>query len=212
MPRKRPTAVLVIAIFHFILGGCCGAAGIFQLAGGQQMLAKLQAGANKQQTDIQDRLQRGIEQRFPAFKTLERAEAASAVVLAVILLIAGIGLLAMQPWARWLSIAYGVLGILRTVADLLLAIVFVLPAVQAASREIPGVPPEAVQIGGLVGMLGSGCANLVYPVVVLIVMLLPGVAAAFRAPAVSYDRPERDDWDEDGYERGRGRWPEQPPG
>jgi hypothetical protein len=209
MPRQRPAAVLVIAIFHFILATCCGAAGVFQLAGGQAALRNMQQGVDRKQADVQDRLERGIEKHFPAYKAVQMAEAGTIIALSVLLAVAGFGLLAMQPWGRWLSILYAILALLRTVVDVVIGVALVLPAVEAAARDIPGLPREAVTIGGIGGLAVGACVQIVYPIAVLIVMLLPHVGAAFRGGGPEEPRPEREEWDEDQYER-RERWGEEP--
>ena len=210
MPKKRPTAVLVIAIFHFIFAACGGIGGLLALTGAAQSLSKMSAGANPKAPQID--VEKMIERSFPAYQTFQTVDGAVTLVMAVVLLAAGLGLLQMQSWARWLSIFYAVVQIIRTLIGLVVAFVYVLPAVKTGFQQLPGTPPEAAkaaEIGATIGAGVGGCIGLIYPVAVLIVMLLPSVGAAFRAPDVEPPRPERGEWgDEDEYDRGE-RWREQ---
>jgi hypothetical protein len=205
MARKRPAAVLVIAIFHFIFAACGGISGIWTVAGGSAGLNKLAAAGDPKQAKMQEDIQRAIERAFPAQKTYERIEGVVALLLALLLLIAGIGLLSMQPWARWLSLLYAGLDILNVIVSLVIMWVYMIPAMREAMRAIPGLPPEAAKVGETVGTTVAGlapCAGLIYPIAVLIVMFLPGVTAAFRAPDMAYPPEDREQM-EDEYDRGR---------
>jgi hypothetical protein len=210
MPRQRPAAVLVIAIFHFIFAACGGIGSAVTLAGAGGGLGKLSAGGDPKQAKMQEDIERSVEANFPAYKAYQAAEGGLGLLLALVLLAAGIGLLTMQPWARLLSLVYAVVAILNQVVGMVVLVVYVLPAMRTAMRGMPGVAPDAAGAAEAVAsglVIGGGCLGFIYPVAVLIVMLLPHVGRAFRGPGIEEPRPERDDWDEDQYER-RERWGE----
>jgi hypothetical protein len=208
--------VLVIAIFHFIFAACGGIGNLAQLAGGSAGLSKMFTAGDPKQAKVQDDIQAAIQNSFPAYPTYEKAEAAFGLLLAALLLVAGIGLLSMQPWARVLSLLWAGLQIINVVVGLIIAVAYIMPATNAAMKSIPGVTADQAQVisaATSVGIFVGGCVGLIYPIAVLIVMLLPGVAAAFRAPDVDYDRGRREEGEEDdfGYERRRdeGGWGDQ---
>lgn len=91
------------------------------------------------------------------------------MVIALALIVAGIGLIREKAWARTLSIFYAwtaiVVGVVGTLAMVWLLI---LPMIQdlssnATPEEIGGV------VGGAAGSVG-GCFGLIYPVLLLIFM------------------------------------------
>src|SRR5262249_4727947 len=133
------------------------------------------------------------------------------IVLQVLLIVAGIGLLNMKGWARVLSIFYSVLMILMQIGYLVFAIALANPAVhrwqEDFNRRFPGLVAGGQSdpaTNNLFAVIGSVLVIL-YSVVLLIMMLLPGLSAAFagRAPAQDY-APGVGDEGED-YERRRRR-------
>jgi hypothetical protein len=213
MPRKRPTAVLVIAIFHFIFAACGGIVNMLQVTGAAANLTKLGGGGRddkeaKLQQKIQEDIEREIEKNFPDYKLFQTAEGAFGLVLAGMLLVAGIGLLSMQPWARLLSLLYAVLAILNNIVGAIIAFALVVPATQEALRNMPEVSQQLRQTIEIASMSAVGvglCVGMVYPIAVLIVMLMPTVTAAFRAPAIDYRDELRDEGDDEQYRR-EDRW------
>jgi hypothetical protein len=97
----------------------------------------------------------------------------------LVLVVSGIGLLFLKPWARVLAIAYGVYAIVVGLFNIGINFAFVVrPLLQQAKTQnnTEAAGAAAGAIGGTIG----GCIGLVYPLLVLIFMLLPKVAAAFR--------------------------------
>jgi len=101
----------------------------------------------------------------------------------VLLLVAGIGLLRMEPWARKLSIVYGVYAILATVASTVVNIVFVVQPLLSRASVTRGAYALPVALGGEIGTILAGLIALVYPVLLIVTMTRPHIAAAFRPPA-----------------------------
>ena len=202
MPRRElPTAVLVLAIFHFLVGGyglLCG------LCGGLMVLtnpnpAALFAFGNpqlaQQQQAQQEAIQRVLNERVPHLKVYQAETVVVGLALSGALIAAGLGLLSLRGWGRTLSLAYAVLSILQTLSAALYSFVYVAPANEEAFRQMPAPNPQTAHMMQNMAqmtvffMVLSVLIQLAYPVTVLIIMLLPSVRAAFRGEAAP-DRPE----------------------
>jgi hypothetical protein len=222
----RPTPVLVIAIFHFIIGGisllwslCVGGlifvmAALFSAAIGE-MRKKDPAEAQLLQ-DFMDSLV-GIPGMVPYFIS----NLAITLIFGVLLIVAGFGLLKMRNWARTLSIVYGVAGLLLVIGDGVYSMAVLTPAVEKANEDFqrkveqhvkargrpmpqqnnPFANNPLINIGsGVLGMIW----NAVYKVAVLIVMFLPSVSAAFaraRRGQTLYEPAAEKEEDEFGFDR-----------
>jgi hypothetical protein len=218
MIRKRPTAVLVLAILHLV-GGTLGllltlCGGGFQLAGGGQMFAGGPGGANqppqaKSQQEFQKRFEKHLEAELPHQKAVTYTSLGLDLVLAVMLISGGIGLLSMQPWARVVSLVYAVLSILAKIFGLI-NLAFTWPVMSAfieqEARRDPNLQMMASMMPPIMAVTAVVTALLmIYPIVVLVILLRPPIVAAFRGevppPAEEEepwgpDRDRREDWDE----------------
>jgi hypothetical protein len=230
MRPKRPTSVTVIAVFHFIFGGLgfvCGMCGIVgQGVGmtGSQFGAPQGGAQTAQQKEIQDfqqRVKERTEEELPLQKTLAPVNIGLNLALSLLLLISGLGLVNMQKYGWWGSILYGILSILMQVYLLLFSALYSMPIGQRILNEELAKHPAMQGFSGIfqaVGPLAITLAllGLIYPIIVLIVMSLPRVRAAFRGePAGAEDQGNR--YDAGGREDDAGRPPpgyeqEPPPG
>ncbi len=193
MRRERPTAVLVLAILHLV-GGCLGllfGAVVLALQLAALNTAAVPAPAPSAVTtrNLNYAIAQHTEEAVPSSRAVQFIQTAEGLLLDVLLLNAGVGLLYMRRWARALSLTYAALSILLHLFGLLYAVVFLLPASSAFIDQVagnPGVGPMAAgwRFGWWVGTL-FGFAFILYPIAVLVVLLLPGVAAAFRDGARS---------------------------
>lgn len=85
---------------------------------------------------------------------------------AIVLVVAGIGLLNLRNWARLLSIGYGIYAILMGITGTVIQALVLLPLVpQARGPEAAGL------IGGVFGGLCGSVFGLAYPVVLIILMM-----------------------------------------
>jgi hypothetical protein len=106
----------------------------------------------------------------------------------------GIGLLKMQSWARWLAIAYAVLSLLLKVVVVIFSFAFLNPVAQEAFEQLPAANRQPIQP---IMDFASAFAHVVpfimmiYPFAILVVMLLPSVARAFRPRDLDGDFDER---------------------
>jgi hypothetical protein len=120
------------------------------------------------------------------------------LVLGILLVTAGVGLIYMRPWARTLSLVYAPLSILNRVGNFVYWIVLLAPAMKAfyqqMARSNSGLDPTILIADKFIYLsLILGLVVVVYPVVVLVVLLRPSVAAAFRDQAQDFQPP--DDYD-----------------
>ena len=214
MRTKRPTSVLVIAIFHFIFGGFGLIGALAGLVIGILMIAqpKPPAGfvvASNPPTFADQTMY--MVSNVPFWKEASLGFAVLGLALSIILLVAGIGLLSMKPWARFLSIGYAAASILLQCCSLFYTIAYVTPAqiamydqmppaagmAGAQAQSIASISKTAISVGQFAGLLG-----LIYPVIVLIVMSRPKVGAAFRGETMDAD--DADEYEDDPRDR-RGR-------
>jgi hypothetical protein len=215
MRTKRPTSVLVIAIFHFIFGGLgllCGLPGLVMQASGFGNAAKapLPAGASQQQIDLHDmqvRVQQRSEQAAPLQAQVLMVNLILNLLISLLLVVVGFGLVKMQWWGWLGSIVYGVARIVMQIYTLLFSLLYSLPRtgpiLEEELRSRPSLQPMAF-VYQIVTPLAIVAAvlGLIYPIIVLIVMSRPKVRAAFRGESIGADHT--DDFDDDSTDR-RGR-------
>lgn len=128
----------------------------------------------------------------PGYTAVQYGTVGISLVLDILLITFGIGLLFQKQWARIGSMVYAVLSILTKVVLGTYQLALVWPA---ASNFADGMAPQE-RAGFQVGFFGAVCiegAFIVYPIVVLILLNLPGVKKAFNQPIGRAD-PE-DDFD-----------------
>jgi len=204
--------VIVIAIFHLIIGGfglmcdLCGAASLVA-GGGQQFSFNTDPKQKQMEKQMQDIFTRDL----PAYTAIQVLEKIVGLALDVALICAGIGLLQMARWGRTLSIGYGAASLIYHFLSAVYVIVYVIPAfdtiMQAAlSQARTAQDRQAVELGlGFMkgAMLGATCLPLIYPFIVLLVMGLPSVKVAFAAGG-------QDNGDDGWAPRGPGVPPENP--
>jgi hypothetical protein len=205
MARERPASVLTMGILNLVFGGlgliclCVGAFGLAVLFG--------LVGATKELED----LMAAIERELPAFRAIMIAQIALGVLLNIVLLAAGVGLLNMQPWARWASVGWAVTIILLQVASLIFTLAIVNPAMEKATKEWAskqkGATVSTSPGSGMQQSVSSICGaafNIIYAIALLIVMFLPNVSAAFAGRPIQR-RPFGDEG-EGGDRPPQGRW------
>src|SRR5438105_9259900 len=196
MPRPRPALVTVVAVLHFVFGGlgllCQTTSDILHVSGLDKRLSNLFMPPSnvqtnpqmKQQMEMPEKIQKAADE-VPGAQALKVASLVQDTVLSVCLLVAGIGLLRMRAWGRSLSLLYAVLSILYKIGSIVYILLYTLPAMQGLAKEFADGDPQSkfmglsLQFGAYFAVL-SLAAQMLYPVFVLIAMLVPSVAAAFR--------------------------------
>ncbi|HZY86564.1 MAG TPA: hypothetical protein VFE78_17145 [Gemmataceae bacterium] len=191
MARYRPTAVLVLAILHLVGGGVglvmdiCG--GAVAAAGSSFSPGAGQSPQAKAQQEFQKRMEQRLDQEIPARTAITYASLAVNLLLDILLLAGGLGLLSMQPWARTVSLVYAVLSILTkvfTLANLAFSWPVINRFLEEEAAKNPNLGPITSMMPAILGLTAVFTFLLmIYPIVVLIVLRRPSVAAAFRADA-----------------------------
>lgn len=189
--RQRPTSVLVIAILHLVFGSLglmCNLCGL-----GSQM-AGMQGNSfaprnDPQQAEVQRKMENAMEQAAPHGKLVQIANTAFSLCFAVMLLAAGIGLLNMAPWARGLSISYGILALIENIGMAIYTILMIIPAMDTMMSQMLQAQLKTAQDKQVMETIVTGTKAvmfvtvlfpLIYPFVVLLVMNTTTVKNAFR--------------------------------
>jgi hypothetical protein len=225
MERRRPTAVTVMGVLNIVFGSlsllctlCLGIMFLFVSALFSQPLPPMPQGPGMPPNvppinEVWDLMRQQVTWLMPYLI----GSLLVGLVLAIMLIIAGIGLLNMKRWGRVLSIIYAVVTIIVQVAETVAQIAYINPTMERAQQEAlqkiaarnPAFPMGAQPMGmngpmDNVWSIFGGGLMIVYAVVLLVMMLLPSVSAAFspRPP----DDYELDDAEDDLPDRERRRY------
>ncbi len=215
MKPRRPTAVLVIAIFHFVLGGLGILLGLFGVVGLVMAYSvPANGGAGAGSAAFSPAAQYAfMNAHLPFWKEVNLVWLVIALSLSVLMIVAGVMCLQMNPRGRTLSLIYAVCSILFQITSLVYSVLFLIPTQIAYFDTIPApgrgaMPPgigammkNFMYVGAVFSLIG-----LIFPVIVLVFMLLPSIAAAFRGEAAGSD-DYGDRYDRGGREDERGRYP-----
>jgi hypothetical protein len=207
MNRPRPVAVLVMAILNLIFGAigvvsalCVGLFALLFTAVIKNAPPPPGGGPNpiKELEEMFDAI--------PGYIPIMTTVMVLGAIAAIVLIIAGIGLLKMKTWARWLSVGYAIYNIVATLAMTIYTIAVVNPAMETWQRNFQQkFPAGAPQPTGNAAMnnvisVGSAVVGIAYAVALLVVMFLPHVRAAFAGtwrPPITEDDDQYDETEED---------------
>lgn len=166
---QRPTAVTVIGILNIVFGALALMCLPFAIIG---FLAPRMGGQNIM-LDIMD--------QSPFFKFWNIGMTAMGLLVAIVLIVAGIFLLMMKEMGRLMTIGYGFYGITMSVINTAVSAIFMVGPMMAQMNQ--GGSPEAAgaSVGGMLGVGCSLCLGLAYPITALILMTRPAIADAFKA-------------------------------
>tara|TARA_B100000029_G_C17122656_1_gene795728 strand:+ start:117 stop:671 length:555 start_codon:yes stop_codon:yes gene_type:complete len=169
---NRPTIAVVFGILNIVFFGMglCGTAISVPLLFAQQ-------NSNASGNPVVE-----LMQSSTAFRVFNMISIGLGFVGAIVLCVAGIGLLMMRNWGRVLSIGYSIYAIVMGFVTIVVnAFLIWLPLFQRANE--PGASPQdtAVAIGGVVGGAVGGCFGMLYPIILLVFMLRPGFVVALRS-------------------------------
>lgn len=170
---QRPTSVTVFSILNMVFA----ALGFFGTIGSLVMLAALAHDTNNPMIQI-------IRDN-PGYAAYLKVSALLGVLVSLALLAAGIGLWLLKPWGRVLSIAYGIFAVISVPINSVLSYLFVtrpLMEQMMQHQQHNDAAATGAAVGGAVGGLIGGCFGMIYPILLLVFMFRPNVAAAFKAP------------------------------
>jgi hypothetical protein len=111
--------------------------------------------------------------------TWTRLSLGLSTVMALMLLVSGIGVLKLRPWARRLAVGYGLGATALLVVSQIMNAVLLVPALSEMARASHDPVARAGATGGIVGGIVGGLLGLTLPIAVLIVMTRPAVKAQF---------------------------------
>lgn len=163
---QRPTSITVFGILNIVFA----VLGVFGVLATVALFASAATGHNPV-----IRLMR----ENPGYAAFLKVTIPLGLIAAVVLLAAGIGLLLLKPWARVTSIGYAIYTIAMGIIGMAVNVVFVVRPLLAEAAQAQG-PEAAGAIGGAIGGSIGGCLGLIYPILLLVFMTRPKVAAAFR--------------------------------
>jgi len=165
---QRPTSVLVFGILNIVFA----AFGVFGLIASFAILF-LPADSNNPVIKIMH--------ENPLYSAWLKLCIPLGLLSCAALLAAGIGLLCLKSWARTLSIAYAIFAIVFGILGMVVNFIFLVRPLLEQAQQQHGTE-AAGAIGGAIGGTIGGCFGLIYPVLLLIFMSRPKVAAAFQPP------------------------------
>ncbi len=222
MQSNRPTSVLVLAIFHFILGGLGLLGGLFGLGSAVIVYAQSPtsapppaavrpAGPGGMTVAAQNQF---LNARLPYWKEIGILFNLIDSAISVLMIAAGVGLVRMRPWGRTCSFVYGGVSIVSQVGRLVYTAGFFLPAMsdfyESLTGPASGLPPGfgTIMKYALIGGVAVSLLGFVYPIIVLVLLSRRSVRAAFSGVPVG---GEEDPYDRGGPPR-EGDYDRPPPG
>ena len=210
MPRYRPTPVFVIAILHLVGGGLglfssiCGCGGLLMGSAFSSMSlptvpARPGQPAPPPPPGPAD-IMKFYNENVPGYQAFTIGSLAVSFLLDTMLLAGGIGLLNMRPWARVLSLVYAPISILNRLVAFLYQLVLVMPATEKLYAQNPVLANMSSFMSITTGVgLFVNLLFIAYPITVLVILLMPSTAAAFRgeAPTRAEDLGDEDSYPDD---------------
>jgi hypothetical protein len=206
----KPASITVIAVLHFVFGGLgiilgiCG--GVMMLAGGQNWMTPTAPGPNAANMKrMQEDIKKTMED-VPASQAVQIGNFGADLAISIAMIMSGVGLLRLRPWGRILSIVYAVASIALKIFGAIYAMAFTIPAMnQYLNTHNPTAREDqfAFSIMRAATILPPiiQVVFMIYPIVVLIIMFRPAVAAAFREGGMPNRRihpPEQENPDYEG--------------
>ena len=135
-----------------------------------------------------------IVRNIPAYVPVEIALSVYHLVISVLAIVGGIGLLSLRSWGRALALVFGMSMILVQFSYLMFFFAFVNPVLNRFEGRQQGFGGDGLFGTGVLEAASSFIA-LAYAIVVVILLFLPTVSAAFAGAARG--RFPDGDWDED---------------
>ena len=126
------------------------------------------------------------------------------LLTSILLVVAGVGLVKLQPWGWYGSVVYGVARIIIQIYILIFNLLYSLPItgriLEEELRKRPTLQPLAFILQIVTpAAIAVAALGLIYPIIVLIFMSRPNVRAAFRGTETEAEPVE--EFDDDRTER-----------
>jgi len=177
---ERPTAVTVFGILNIIFGvlWVFGTFGVLWVFNTLVPLMTSRTPYNAMTSILED---------LSPYRTVATALIPVGFLVAVLLIVAGIGLLRLRPWARALSIGYAVCAIIAAVLGAVVHVLVIGRMMGEVVASVADSPASDVIVvtGSVVAVMSAavGLIVLVYAVLLLIFMFRPTVVHAFKGTA-----------------------------
>ena len=199
-PPQRPGAVMTMAVVNFIIGGLgllCGCAASLDPIMGWTAKG---GGGNNAAAMLQF-----LDKEAPGYLAVQAVRAVMILILSIMLIVASIGLLKLQRWSRIMCLGYAVVAFLLHLFYVIYQVAVVFQAQDKWFKKVgmPGGNNAAFSGGRYVGVgliLVLFCGHAL---ALLIVLLLPAVAAAFAPPRRSREEEELDEDLDDDFDSDR---------
>lgn len=173
---QRPISIIVFGILNFVFAGL----GVIGLIASFSVLGLPADSSNPIIQFIHE---------SPRYAVWLKICVALGVVNCALLLAAGFGLLSLRPWARFLSIVYGIYAIAFCLGGMLVNLIFMVQPMLGQAPQQRAFETVAAIGGPISGTIG-GFFWLIYPIVLLAFMLRPDMVAVFRSPASLQTQPQ----------------------
>jgi len=158
MKLQKTTAVTVLGVLNIVFA----ALGIFGVIGTLALFATSSGASNNPVIKIMH--------DNPGYALWMKMSIPMGLVACGALLVAGIGLLKLLPWARTVCIIYAIYAMVNVVLSTVINYFFLVRPMMEQAQGKSGAEAGAA-IGGAVGGMVGGCIGLIYPIVLLIFML-----------------------------------------
>ena len=174
-------AVLVMGILNTVFGSLWFLTGI--CAGLNFLLLPLATSMTKGQVNPLADMN-----KIPGYLAFEIGTTVCDLLFAILLILSGIGMFSVKPWARSLALVVGALLILREIGGVLFHVLYLNPAIAAMTKkqfQDLNVPPAFNVFSNAAWLHAAAIAKsflpAAYAATLLVIMLLPAVRAAFHA-------------------------------
>jgi hypothetical protein len=164
---QRPTAVTVFGILNIIFA----ALGI--LGALASVMLFMAVGTSSNNPVIQ------LIHDSPGYAAWLKISIVLGVAGGAVLFAAGLGLLALKPWGRMISMGYAIYALVMVLVGGVVNYLFLIQPMMQQAQQKQG-PEAAGAIGGAIGGMFGSCFGLIYPILLLIFMMRANVVAAFR--------------------------------
>lgn len=116
----------------------------------------------------------------PGYRMIQQISLVLGIPSTLMLLISGIGLLKLKPWARMLSIIYGIFAVVQCLALSVANYFYMLEPMLKQQPDMRDPQAAGAFFGAIGGTLG-GCVGIIYPILLIIFMHRRSVVDALRA-------------------------------
>ncbi|MDA0658835.1 MAG: hypothetical protein O2931_08430 [Planctomycetota bacterium] len=158
---QRPTSVTVFGILNIVLG----------------LLGTIASAAFPFLPQAENGAVPGLNVNVhPAVQIYQDVSLKLGFVASIVMLVSGIGLLMLQPWARKLCLVYAAYAVVATIVGTVVTISIFLPLLRPAQEENPAV--AAGLVGGIIGAVIGSLIGCIYPFLLWHYMRRPHVLVA----------------------------------